>query len=105
MALVMRPHSMTINGYPFVGRASTFTPRADDTPAEEALTIKAWWRIFVPDIDPVIVQDAIVQDIAFVESGQPVEAGPLYIRQVLPRNSGLLTTHTEIIAVSYRREL
>lgn len=102
MALLFKPHTFTIGGTSFTGFAEPYTPKADETPAEEALTVKAYWLLLVDSAHAAIVQDAAITTIAL--AGTTIETGPLYIRQVKPYLSGLSTDHVEIRAVAYRGE-
>ena len=82
MAVPYKPHTFTIGGTSFTGFAEPYTPKADETPPEEALTVKAYWLLLVDSPHANIVQDAEIEDIAL--GATVIETGPLYIRQVKP---------------------
>lgn len=103
MSVPYKPHSFTIGSTGFTGFAEPYTPAADQTPPEEALTVKAYWFLLVDSAHSEIVQDAEITDIELTAGGT-IEAGPLYIRQVKPFVSGLDTDHVEIRAVALRGE-
>jgi hypothetical protein len=103
MAAPLHTHSFTIGGTAFTGFAEPYTPKADETTPEEALTVKGWWILLVDSPHASISQEAVVEDVE-TSGGTAIEAGPLYVRQVKPYISGLPTDHVEIIAVAYREE-
>lgn len=102
MAVPLKPHTFTIGGASFTGFAEPYTPKTDETPPEEALTVKTYWLVLVDAPADEIVQDAQIEDIAL--GATVIETGPLYIRQVKPMLSGLDSDHVEIRAVAYRGE-
>ena len=102
MAVPLKPHTFTIGGASFTGFAEPYTPEADKTPPDEALTVKAYWLLLVDEPADEIVQDAEIEDIAL--GATVIETGPLYVRLVKPYVSGLSTDHVEIRAVAYRGE-
>lgn len=103
MAVPEHKHRFTIGGGDFTGFAEPYTPKADETPPAEALTVKAYWRVLVDAPDAVIVADAAIEDIETL-GGTAIETGPLYIRQVIPWISDEDSDHVEIRAVAYREE-
>lgn len=103
MAVPRHTHRFTIGGTSFTGFAEPYTPKADETTPEEALTVKGWWLLLVNTPHASIVQEAVVEDVETL-GGTAIEAGPLYIRLVKPYLSGLRSDHVEIHAVAYREE-
>lgn len=103
MAVPRHTHSFTIGGTAFTGFAEPYTPKADETPPEEALTVKGWWLLLVDEPHASIVQEAVIEDVETLR-GTAIEAGPLYVRLVKPYLSGLRSDHVEIRAVAYREE-
>lgn len=103
MPVPRHTHSFSIGGNAFTGFAEPYTPNADETTPEEALTVKGWWLLLVDSPHASITQEAIVEDVETV-GGTAIEAGPLYVRLVKPYISGLVSDHVEIRAVAYREE-
>lgn len=106
MAVPFKSHTVTIGGTSYRGFAEPYTPKADETPPGEGLTVLAYWLVL---IDPLadykaagVVPDAAITDI--YQGSILQEAGPLYIREVKPYYSGLSSDHIEIRAVAYREE-
>jgi hypothetical protein len=102
MPVPYKPHTFQIDGVSFVGFAETMPIRPDDTPPQEALTLKAKWRVMVDTLTAAMVQDAPITAIQL--GSLSIEAGPIYVREVHPNLSGLPTDHVEIIAYAYRNE-
>lgn len=114
MPLISHPHQFAIGAERrlFRGRARALASLPDRTPEEEALVGLSAYKLLVDANDPELVPDASVWEITLVEDPfgqrlepQLVEAGPLYIRNVIPRISGLPTDHVEILAVALRGEV
>ncbi len=111
MALFFKPHTLTLalpvegGSYGLAkcvqGDCQPYTPKADETPAEEGRNVKAYWRVFLEPDAPVIL-DAEIREVRLGRS--LIEAGPLYVRRIDTFRQGLPTDHLEVLAVAYREE-